>query len=489
MSSPDSCNAPCRGAIASPLSPFPELLASNDMPNDVQAAAISSAVEKAQADLIFCPNSVELQAFIQSHTAILAPIRRVPNEILAEFFAYCVDVSEPLDPKKGEAWVVSRVCCRWRAVAIACPELWSHFVFPKEPIKHLQDSIHVQLERAPYPSPLSIRVQGAYEVPRDVMDLLFAAHARWEELVLRNNRDLVKFVRRAHNTQFPRLKKLEINDDLSSRLLDGQDPAATFDIVQSFPALTNLYVDARNELLPTQLDLPWSQLQHCTLWCFLTADVLRILPLLPPCASVVIRAIHDADAPQASQMAVSKVMISTLEFDNCERRLTTTLLAVFRAPSLRKFVFRHNHWSRAAAAPIEVANFLTRSGCALEHWRVEGAPLSDAGVLGILKRGHDTRWMNELIRLDVHRITDKLRELLKALGRETGEGKVLVPNLRTLAVRGSSELEGVDVLGLLKSRNPTLRRLPFERWQWEFPDSESGDGLEARLDVVILEDD
>ncbi|KAJ7639245.1 hypothetical protein FB45DRAFT_1134504 [Roridomyces roridus] len=463
------------------------------MPTEFQAAAISSAIERARTHLICARSSIELQAFIESHKAILAPIRRVPNEILAEFFVHCMDVTKPLDPKKGEAWVVSRVCRRWRAVAIACPELWLHFVLPKKPIKHLRDFVRIQLGRAPYPSSLSIRL---HKGPQDVMDLFFVAHTQWDEVVLHTNSALAQFARRARNTgtPFPRLKKLEVNDDWSSRLLEGEDRGAYFGLVQSLPALTNLFLDARTELFPKQLVLPWSHLQHCTLWSFVTSDVLWILALLPPSASVIIRGIHDERAfphSQTASLQASKTWskISTLEFDNCSRLFTTTLLQVLHVPSLRKLAFRHDRGKSSAATLGEVADFLDRSGCVLEHLRVGGVPLSDAGVLGILDRGHGAMWTNELIRLDVHWITD-LRETLEALGRGTAEGSVLLPNLGTLAVRGTSAFESVDVLGLLKSRNPTVRRLPFGRWQWEFPDlPEIGDGLEKELEVVILEDE
>ncbi|KAJ7639218.1 hypothetical protein FB45DRAFT_1134438 [Roridomyces roridus] len=449
MSSPQSCDAPCFGAIGSPLSSFPEFLASNDIPTDLQAAA---AIEKARTNLICFQHAIEPLTIRRTELeAVIPPIQRVPNEILADFFARCVDVTKPLDPMKGGAWVVSRVCHRWRAVALACPELWSHFVFPRKPIKHLQYFIQLQLERAPRPYPLFIRIQDHYTISQDVMDLFFAAHAQWEDVTLGSYRYFTQFVKRARSTLFPRLRKLEIYDNRTPRLFPrNADHLPIFDIVRSLPALTNLFMDLRNEYFTTQLRLPWFQLRHCTLRCFFAPDVLWILPLLPLSASVILRGTHDTKAPQAAR-TVSK--ISTLEFDNCTRLFTTTVLEVLHAPSLRKLVFSHG--CSSAPAPNAVADFLNRSGCALEHLRIEGCLLSNAGVLEILERGsrHGARWTNELVRLDVHQITD-LREMLEALGRGAEKGEMLVPNLRTLAVRGTSALEGVDVLALLKSRNP-----------------------------------
>ncbi|KAK0207282.1 hypothetical protein IW262DRAFT_1282243 [Armillaria fumosa] len=59
---------------------------------------------------------------------ILSPSRRLPPELLTEIFLRCSSLcdrrSSPLDPH-GLPWTLSHVCRKWRAVAIATPELWS----------------------------------------------------------------------------------------------------------------------------------------------------------------------------------------------------------------------------------------------------------------------------------------------------------------------------------------------------------------------------
>ncbi|KAJ7639219.1 hypothetical protein FB45DRAFT_1055377 [Roridomyces roridus] len=465
MSSPTHCGAHCCG---SRLSPFPELLASNDMPTDSQAADISSAIERARTDLISFQRSIE--AFIQSHAAILAPIRRVPNEILAELFAHCVDVTKPLDPLAGDAWVISRVCRRWRAVALACPELWSHFAVSEKPMKHLQDFICIQLERVPHPAPLYIRFRDPYTPLADIMDLFLAVHDRWQDVAFFSHHNFTQFVEHACRIPFPRLRKLQL---YSSVLKSLQKDETTFDIVDSFPALVEVLLELRYRHFPSQLHLPWSQLRRCTLWEARTSDVLRILALLPTSSSAsVLGAEHDRFA--AAPPSPTESQINSLELDYCHPLFNTNLFGVLRAPALKKLALNHGY--QPACRPSKVLSFLGRSGCALEHLRVQGGVNSRASVLGFLAG------VNELERLDVDGITD-LPEVLEALGSGTGEVSLMVPNLKTLAVRATSALEGLDVLRLLESRNPTVRKVSFDRWKWEFPDSPE---IGERLDVVIL---
>ncbi|KAJ7633009.1 hypothetical protein FB45DRAFT_914150 [Roridomyces roridus] len=70
---------------------------------------------------------------VETHKAILSPIRRLPPEIIAEIFAFTVeatfhfgDISEVMGPMSQHApWVFTRVCRRWAEIALAMPSLWS----------------------------------------------------------------------------------------------------------------------------------------------------------------------------------------------------------------------------------------------------------------------------------------------------------------------------------------------------------------------------
>ncbi|KAJ7491770.1 hypothetical protein B0H11DRAFT_2007797 [Mycena galericulata] len=82
-----------------------------------------------------------LQNYYDNCRALLSPIRRLPSEILAEIFAWCVSSFTPafadITPKssvcgtemarlaKAPLLVVSQVCARWHSVAMGTPTLWN----------------------------------------------------------------------------------------------------------------------------------------------------------------------------------------------------------------------------------------------------------------------------------------------------------------------------------------------------------------------------
>ncbi|KAJ7036281.1 hypothetical protein C8F04DRAFT_884923, partial [Mycena alexandri] len=68
----------------------------------------------------------ELQDFIADDQKIVAPIRKMPNEILAEIFMQRVErvYSVPWNPAVDPEWLLGQVCGIWRAVALSTPRLW-----------------------------------------------------------------------------------------------------------------------------------------------------------------------------------------------------------------------------------------------------------------------------------------------------------------------------------------------------------------------------
>ncbi|KAE9408429.1 hypothetical protein BT96DRAFT_873517, partial [Gymnopus androsaceus JB14] len=64
--------------------------------------------------------------------SILAPARKLPNEILHEIFTYCGSGGNIIycrtptsDLMRQPAWAVSSTCAKWRHIALSCKPLWS----------------------------------------------------------------------------------------------------------------------------------------------------------------------------------------------------------------------------------------------------------------------------------------------------------------------------------------------------------------------------
>ncbi|KAJ7355823.1 hypothetical protein DFH08DRAFT_689790 [Mycena albidolilacea] len=76
----------------------------------------------------------DLLKSVKTHKAILAPVRRLPSEILGEIFLFVLSATFRLStvakpPMTQHApWLFTRICRHWSAVALTTPALWSIFL-------------------------------------------------------------------------------------------------------------------------------------------------------------------------------------------------------------------------------------------------------------------------------------------------------------------------------------------------------------------------
>ncbi|KAJ7094309.1 hypothetical protein C8R44DRAFT_684588, partial [Mycena epipterygia] len=142
-------------------SPYPELFSSTTIPSPAQTSAIEEVVQRAEEELSAKKRAIdhlerqraELEEFVSTHRGVLSTMRRLPNEMLCDIFSRCEDPVAPFDPLESTLWRVVQVCSRWRAVALACPQLWRHFGSTHRPVR----AISLQLQRSD-PVPLSIHL-------------------------------------------------------------------------------------------------------------------------------------------------------------------------------------------------------------------------------------------------------------------------------------------------------------------------------------------
>ncbi|KAJ7621466.1 hypothetical protein FB45DRAFT_1032716 [Roridomyces roridus] len=462
-----SCSAHCN--LFRPLNlgiPSGGLVSSNDIPSDLQVAAISSAIEKTQTDLARVQDAIallvtqrtELEGFIRMNEAVVSPLRRMPNEMLSEIFRLSSNVTAPFDPAHNHAWVVARVCRRWRSVAVTTSELWNHFIltpyaFDPTPVRmpHVPQRFwQTQLERA-HNAPLTIRL---------ARDITFF-----------ENQDFARFA--SLGIAFPLLRKLAVHDDMSFGRPVLPTDAPDADLVASLPALTHLGLTLGTEPFPPQLRLPWSQLRTCDFRSFRTSDIREILPLLSPGSHLTLRVPDVSEGAGGATPIVTR--IQSLEIAGGSRQSRSELLSVLVAPRLQKLLIMHVEYEDTD--PTLISTFLYRSGCKLRHLRVVGIAHPTRGLVDLL----ESPAVRGVIRLDVgHVHPDEWANLF-----EDFEERRLVPDLQTLVLRGN--LRRVRTAQLLANRNPTFRKRqgPLSLWDWGFSEKQATAG---RLDVVILEE-
>ncbi|KAJ7605416.1 hypothetical protein FB45DRAFT_1069376 [Roridomyces roridus] len=478
-----SCSTHC--GLFGPLDlgdPSDGLVSSNDAPSSLQIDTISAAIGKAETHLVRVKEAIailtaqgnELEVFLQNHRAVMSPLRRLPNEMLSEIFLRCMDFDAPFDPVRNEAWVLARVCRRWRSVASTTSHLWSHFIFPQDeytgrPRARLipRRLWETQLERA-YPSPLTIRFP--HHAGPELLDIFFSAAHRWKDVVFVNVRDFTRFVNLG--VDFPYLQRLAMNDDTPwEPLLPTNAPGA--DLMEAMPALTHLTLSLRSHRFPRKLQLPWWQLCKYDVGNFQIPHIREILPFLSPGSHLTLR-VGNAIVSERDDVAPILTGIESLEIMGGLQGYRSHPLNILVAPLLKKLLITGIKGEKTH--PAAITTFLNNSRCALQHLRISGC--TPQKLMGIL----ELPAARNIVHLEIGHIP------MEHWGHLFGDfqQRGLVPNLQTLVVRGDLRRSGIAQL--LANRNPVLRvykgRLgPLE---WTFPEKPSSAEVAGGLDVVVL---
>lgn len=224
------------GAQQPPLARLQELLKSNMAPNQLEQATMSAfmahpleSIASIDSQIQHLQNAIQklqvtrgdLVHVVADFQLVTQPIRRVPQDVLAEIFMILVesefsqytptftfqpspddDVSATTTPERhlsqNAAWTVSRVCSAWRRLAQSTPRLWSylrvHWDVPA-PVSYQQQQYYVvdqthrtreerlavclaETLRFSMSFPLSLSLDN---VPSRYLQMLSISAGRWRE--------------------------------------------------------------------------------------------------------------------------------------------------------------------------------------------------------------------------------------------------------------------------------------------------------------------
>ncbi|KAK7038399.1 hypothetical protein R3P38DRAFT_2615565 [Favolaschia claudopus] len=227
----------------------------------------------------------------------LAPVRRMPPEVLSHIFLQYVALLEEEDSNEPQitnirngVWVLTRICSYWRAVAITTPALWSTCRFRcgmKQ--KHTVDIVHEWLNRA-RTHPLSIRFESFTHLEDhvircsccSVLEAFVARSTRWVELELRVPKQfyslpVLEFLR----NQLPSLKRLKIHA-LPSMHASDDDPVTWITIFDTAPSLKAVDLKAFSSW-DLRMVLPWTQITSFSGELLAQYNILREAPNVTHC--------------------------------------------------------------------------------------------------------------------------------------------------------------------------------------------------------------
>ncbi|KAJ7608996.1 hypothetical protein FB45DRAFT_945541 [Roridomyces roridus] len=352
-----------------------KLMQTNDPPVGITPAYLRDVLSKTSSRLGVLDGEisrlrVQLQQLEEEHlllsdyhrntSSILSPLRRVPDEIIAEIFAWTMPSpaeSEGFDVTQSP-WILGHISSHWRAIALSIPSLWSMVSIRPGSAANPLPMAELQLRRA---RNLKIHFYGDEDEDATEQLNLFNFLARhsavWEELSIQLTTFLVPRLV-ALRGRLPLLRRLWIQWDR-----EGSDRGV--DSIQCFdnaPSLVDVGSIGESRFIPILLpahqltsyrvDGPWREHQ----------SLLKAARNLVEARIVIVfdqdRFWPDADPidmPHLQRLYVSDVSV----------------LKYVRAPALSEIAM---HLGREEDPAAEFDAFLSRSSCTPQRLCLTGLP-------------------------------------------------------------------------------------------------------------------
>jgi hypothetical protein len=389
----------------------------------------------------------ELELQINYQTALLSPIRRLPNELLGEIFLYYsggrVDVCSP----RSDIWNFEKVCKRWRDVSLSS-EIWSSIdVFldsmtPWKPGTPMAMVIHLVQRCLLRSRDRSLSVKfveiGSPIRFKDIFDVLSQYSNRWEELFL--SLSMLPTESPILDFGLTRLNFLRFTGAYK-----GTTPLDTFKQAQQLQRLHLLSVPKPLR----SLLLPWSQITDfkAVVCQFRTGEFLDILKAMPNVVRFISRwnkGIKSPTGVDIKPIHLRRLKIFELESFPSE---TYTILQVLTFPSLTDLTIVTSASSSDASMYTlladSVVGAISRSSCRLTSLSLRS--VDSACVARILQH---TQSVKNLELGFIHSTQVILRQLVQP--------SLLLPHLRSFSLECMMD-QGATCIGplvsVIKSRN------------------------------------
>ncbi|KAK0501890.1 hypothetical protein EDD18DRAFT_752545, partial [Armillaria luteobubalina] len=364
------------------------LLGTNTYPTSLQYGTLCASratVENAlhEIDIIMAHLEHERQRFLDVHKSylhVMSPIRRLPAEILAEIFAAATTSFYPVfDPHNRDGpWPLSRVCARWRAVAIGCcPEMWNNMnilykVTPKNP----EALLRLVFSRC-RDGPLHIRIGTIGNSVIAPLSIVMEESSRWRSFeVYYLDTQLMRALGAIRG-------KLDILESLSIRLshLLDEGPITIFEAAPSLKAVKlNPYTTEMPIVLPfSQLESYINNSQPQTQGPRTAQYFLNILRKSPRLLKFRAGSSHWFPG---NLNTVPPVVEPPLVHESLEE-LSSYDLALLRSvvlPALRIVKMECSNGEHISSMPLlALSKLIVRSGCSLTSLTLRNISLGDQG--------------------------------------------------------------------------------------------------------------
>ncbi|KAL0570045.1 hypothetical protein V5O48_011916 [Marasmius crinis-equi] len=331
-----------------------------------------------------------LKRTMENCRSLLSPVHRLPMEILVEIFSsVCEDGDlNPFHPP--QVVQLSRVCGRWREVALAASNLWSNFSvgfadwnqFGITRLQRLAQTFvdrshgrltHVALDFEDTDDDLQTAVSA-------IMDILAHTSVNWRHLSLYDLGEVCGSSFLNQQMDLSGLQDLRLHGAMSHH-------PAMYTIFKNSPSLKTLEMFCESVLEEHEaFDLPWHQIETLKIQStciFTTSDFLALFPRLKSLYLV-------QASDQIGVIYGGHVVSNTVESvhfsweDQDDANATLHYLTLPHLTSLTMHGADPNEdWSVWVDSPA--LDFLTRSACRITSLCLQTLPMTDLQVIALLQ--------------------------------------------------------------------------------------------------------
>ncbi|KAF5318328.1 hypothetical protein D9758_018288 [Tetrapyrgos nigripes] len=342
---------------------------------------------------------------IDRYRSLLAPIRRLPPEILLRVFVLCCPESKVAKEMDCPVVRLSQVCAGWRDLALKTSSLWAAMRIDLYHSKHDMLKInrminaHLTLSRR---SPLHLSFvlpHASVDKAQAVVDLLVRHCARWGSLSLDVSQGVLLYPSLAAvKDNLPLLERLELWPP-SSYEIEYSTTQSILGLFSVAPMLRYLNLGsldhASDAVETTDVQVPWAQLIDLTLWYQQPSNILRRLSQASAARTVIIDCCYVSETVQSDHALVHNMENLTICVDRFDPHFNFYLQQL-TLPRLKCLCLSGEDNSKAIFPSASMLIFLTRSACSLTTLRLLNLYNSDLTVLNVLQE------VPSLLHLTIH---------------------------------------------------------------------------------------
>ncbi|KAJ6486234.1 hypothetical protein C8R47DRAFT_534856 [Mycena vitilis] len=315
------------------------------------------------------------------------PVSTLPNEIMSEICIHFLPAYPRIPPLTGtfSPTLLTRICRRWREIALATPALWRAVGSYNEGIAldgERQAEIFATWLKRSRSCPVSIEIgkAGPNVDLSKILATVVPHRARCEYLHLALSRAQLGVI----EGPMPLLRNLDL-------MLDPTLPSDDGVVLHEVPLLHTV---ALNDVAASKVVLPWAQITSLAL-----APVFpyECVPILQQTTNLAYCELHVFDSSSEPPWPdITLLYLETLIFVDSRIEQYTTFHESFIVPALRSLEVPEAFLGSNPIGSIKA--FISKSDCKLEHLHITGAklvpePSFRREFLAIHNVGYNGRWI------------------------------------------------------------------------------------------------